>query len=101
VLELMNAELDADLSLSALAEESGYSRAYFMRMFKAEMGVTPHSYLLELRLRKAQEMVASCFATLIDIALSCGFSSHTYFTEVFRRRFGIAPSLYRKTLSAR
>jgi AraC family transcriptional regulator len=101
VLELMNAELDADLSLSALAGESGYSRAHFMRMFKAAMGVTPHSHLLELRLRKAQEMVASRSATLIDIALSCGFRSHAHFTEAFHRRFGITPSFYRKTVFVR
>jgi AraC family transcriptional regulator len=100
VLERMHVELDSDLSLSTLAAEAGYSRAHFMRMFKAAMGVTPHSHLLELRLRRAQEMVASRSAALIDIALECGFCSHAHFSAAFSRRFGLAPSLYRRSLFA-
>lgn len=100
VLERMRVELDSDLSLSTLAAEAGYSRAHFMRMFKATMGVTPHSHLLELRLRRAQEMVASRSAALIDIALECGFRSHAHFSAAFSRRFGLAPSLYRRSLFA-
>jgi AraC family transcriptional regulator len=98
VLERMHTELDHDLSLSTLAAESGYSRAHFMRMFKAAIGSTPHSHLLELRLRRAQELVASRSTSLIDIALECGFRSHAHFSAAFSRRFGLAPSLYRRSL---
>jgi AraC family transcriptional regulator len=100
VLERMHVELDSDLSLSTLAAEAGYSRAHFMRMFKAAVGATPHSHLLELRLRRAQELVASRSTSLIDIALACGFRSHAHFSAAFSRRFGLAPSFYRKTLFA-
>lgn len=100
VLERMHEELDSGLSLSTLAAESGYSRAHFMRIFKTAMGVTPHSHLLELRLRRAQKLLTSASMSLIDIALACGFSSHAHFTISFTRRFGLAPSFYRKSLSA-
>lgn len=98
VLERMNEQLDSDLSLSALAAESGYSRAHFMRMFKSSMGEPPHKYLLELRLRRAQEMVAAGSRNLIDIALACGFRSHAHFSVAFARRFGLSPSLYRSRI---
>jgi AraC family transcriptional regulator len=100
VLERMHEELDSDLSLSTLAADSGYSRAHFMRIFKEVMGVTPHTHLLELRLQRAQKILTSASKSLIDIALACGFRSHAHFTTAFTRRFGLAPSFYRKTLSA-
>jgi AraC family transcriptional regulator len=99
VLEKMHEELDSDLSLATLAAESGYSRAHFMRIFKEAMGVTPHSHLLELRLRQAQKMLTSASMSVIDIALACGFRSHAHFTASFTRRFGVAPSFYRRSLS--
>jgi AraC family transcriptional regulator len=98
VLERMHEELDSGLSLSTLAAESGYSRAHFMRIFKAMIGVTPHSHLLELRLQRAQKMLTSASMSLIDIALACGFRSHSHFTACFSRRFGFAPSSHRKSL---
>jgi AraC family transcriptional regulator len=98
VLERMHEELDSDLSLSALASESGYSRAHFMRMFKTALGLPPHKYLLELRLRRAQEMIALRSKQIIDIALDCGFRNAAHFSVAFSQRFGVAPNLYRKSL---
>jgi AraC family transcriptional regulator len=100
VLDRMHAQLDTKLSLSTLAAESGYSRAQFIRMFKATMGVAPHSHLVELRLRRAQELIASRNLSLLDIALECGFQNHAHFSTAFARRFGTTPSLYRKSLIA-
>lgn len=100
VLDRMQAQLDTKLSLSTLAAESGYSRAQFMRMFKAAMGVAPHSHLVELRLRRAQELMASHNSSILDVALECGFQNHAHFSTAFARRFGTTPSLYRKSLIA-
>jgi AraC family transcriptional regulator len=101
VLDKMHDELDSDLSLSSLAAESGYSRAHFMRVFKAAMGVTPHSHLLELRLRQAQKMLSFPSSSVIDIAFACGFRSQAYFTTAFSKRFGLTPSFYRRSISLR
>jgi AraC family transcriptional regulator len=48
-------ELGDNLTLEELATESGYSRTHFLRMFQAATGRTPHSYLVHLRLERAQE----------------------------------------------
>jgi AraC family transcriptional regulator len=94
----MQADLSANIDLAALAVESGYSRAHFLRTFRAATGRTPHRYLLELRLTKAQSLIARRLMPLIDIALACGFSSHAHLTTAFRSRFGLSPSAYRRSL---
>ena len=96
VLERMQASLSAELALATLAAETGYSRAHFLRMFRAATGQTPHRYLLDRRLEKARELVANKSMPLIDIAADCGFSSHAHLTTAFRSRFGVAPSAYRR-----
>ena len=97
-LERMQADLSAKIDLTTLAVESGYSRAHFLRTFRAATGQTPHRYLLELRLTKAQALIASRSMPLVDIALACGFSSHAHLTTAFRSRFGSSPSEYRRGL---
>jgi AraC family transcriptional regulator len=53
IQERIEAELNTQLSLHALAKESGYSRAHFLRVFRAATGLTPHQYVLEQRLHRA------------------------------------------------
>jgi AraC family transcriptional regulator len=98
VLERMQADLTANLDLATLAAESGYSRAHFLRTFRAATGQAPHRYLIELRLEKAQALVRRTSTPLIDIAAACGFSSHAHLTTAFRSRFGVSPSVYRRGL---
>jgi AraC family transcriptional regulator len=98
VLDRMNSEFAKDLSLETLAAESRYSRAHFLRMFRAATGQTPHEYLLTLRLENAKKMLKEGSTPLIDIAAACGFSSHTHFSKAFRARCGTTPSHYRRSL---
>jgi AraC family transcriptional regulator len=94
----MKHSFEADLTLDSLAADSGYSRAHFLRMFRAATDQTPHQYLLSLRLEKAIQMMREKSRALIDVAVACGFSSHTHFTNVFRSKFGMLPSEYRREL---
>ncbi len=96
VVDRMKEELDQDLSLTDLASESGFSRAHFLRMFKAATGSTPHRYLHELRLDMSREKLSSSKSSITEIALDCGFSSHSHFTRAFRERFGQTPNSYRR-----
>lgn len=92
----MEANLDSDLSLESLAEESGYSRAHFLRMFRMATGLTPHQYVLALRLRRAQERLRQANSNIIDVALSCGFSSQSHMTSLFRQHLGMTPAQFRR-----
>ena len=96
VREKIEANLDADLSLNSLAEESGYSRAHFLRMFRAATGLTPHQYVLDLRLRRAQDRLRQAGSSIIDVAVSCGFSSQAHMTSVFRQRLEMTPGEFRR-----
>jgi AraC family transcriptional regulator len=98
VIEQMKQSFETDLTLDSLAAESGYSRAHFLRMFRAATHQTPHQYLLNLRLENAIQMMRERSTPLIDIAVACGFSSHAHFTNVFRSKFGMLPSQYRREL---
>ena len=96
IRDRIEAELDTELSLASLAKESGYSRAHFLRMFRAATGLTPHQYVLERRLGTAQQLLRQSKMLLVDIALQCGFSSQTHMNDVFRKRLGVTPLEYRR-----
>jgi len=99
VVDKMQAGLSANIDLHSLAKESGYSRSHFLRMFREATGITPHQYLLRLRLKQAQRMIKKGSTKLVDIALACGFSSHTHMSRMFRQAIGVTPSEYRRTIS--
>ena len=91
-------DFDGDLSLQALASESGYSRVHFVRMFKAATGYSPHNYLLNLKVERARELLKNPSMSLIDIALDCGFSSHSHMSRFFHKVVGVTPTTYRRSL---
>ena len=97
VIERMRC-FSSDLSLQALANESGYSRVHFVRMFRAATGYSPHNYLLNLKLERARELLKNPSLSLIDIALDCGFSSHSHMSRLFHKIVGVTPSAYRRSL---
>ena len=87
-----------NLSLSDIAREVESSVFHLARVFKARTGFSLHAYRNQLRLRAALERLTEPGIDLIDIALDLGFSSHSHFTETFRRSFGKTPSAVRQEL---
>jgi AraC family transcriptional regulator len=87
-----------NLSLADIAREVESSVFHLARIFKARTGFSLHAYRNQLRLRAALERLAEPGIDLIDIALDLGFSSHSHFTETFRRSFGKTPSAVRASL---
>jgi AraC family transcriptional regulator len=95
VLELIDAHLDARLTITRLAAEVGLSPAHFARAFKQTVGRAPHEYLLYLRLERARRLLerpgGPGETTLSDIAQRTGFADQAHFTRLFKRAFGITP----------
>ncbi len=87
-----------NLSLTDVAREVESSVFHLARVFKARTGFSLHAYRNQLRLRAALERLAEPGVDLIDIALDLGFSSHSHFTDTFRRSFGKTPSAVRDQL---
>ena len=87
-----------DLSLIDVAGAVRTSVFHLARIFKARTGFSLHAYRNQLRLRSALERLRQPGVDLIDIAIDLGFSSHSHFTETFRRTFGKTPSVVRESL---
>lgn len=97
VLDRMRTDLATDLDLRTLAAESGYSRSHFLQMFRAGVGYSPHQWLTRLRVEKAKTKLRENSASLIEIALACGFANHAHFSKRFRENAGMTPSEYRRS----
>lgn len=98
--ELIARDPSARLPLRAIAGASGLSPFQLCRAFRAHTGTTLTFYRHSLRLRLALDAVRDRSVSLTDLALDLGFSSHSHFTAIFRRHFGITPSQFRATFVA-
>lgn len=94
--DFINENLELPLTLGALAEQAQLSEFHFARMFRQHFNKTPHQYVLEMRIRKAKELLAFSSAGLADIALQSGFSSQQHFSNQFKKHCLITPAKYRK-----
>jgi AraC-like DNA-binding protein len=92
-IELMSEELANRCSLTSMSREVGMSPFHFARTFSGLVGLSPHQYLLRLRLRHSAMMLRQG-ASVTTAALTSGFDNLGHFSRSFRRRFGVNPSKY-------
>lgn len=81
--------------LQAIADEACYSLYHYIRAFKQHIGITPHKFQIQNRVRKAQRMIESG-ETFTDVALELGFYDQSHFIKCFKSIIGLTPSEYRK-----
>ncbi|WP_213804307.1 AraC family transcriptional regulator [Granulicella sp. dw_53] len=98
VLEFIDEDVSAELSLESLADASGYSRGHFLRMFHRATGITPHQYVIKKRLDRAIALFKRRELSLAYIAAECGFSSQAHLTRTFYEHTGVTPGEYRRAL---
>jgi AraC-like DNA-binding protein len=82
-------------ALFDLAQRAGLSPFHFLRVFRKVTGVSPHQFLLRLRLNAAALKLRSTNEPITDIAYATGFEDLSNFIRTFRAEFGTAPSRYR------
>lgn len=95
ICEYVESHLDEKLRLDHLAAMAGLSIHHFARAFRQSVGVPPHSYLLQQRLKHVERMLRDTELPLSEIALSAGFSDQSHLSRHFRRFAGVAPSAAR------
>jgi AraC-like DNA-binding protein len=88
------AHLSETIRLDELAAVCGIGRFHFLRQFKQTVGMTPHAWLVRLRLEHACSLLARSVGTVAEIAQGLGFYDQSHFNRAFRRAFGVAPSCY-------
>lgn len=89
------------LSVESLAAYCGLDRHYLCRIFKAQTGLSLQAYVLDCRMRKAREMLTHSSLSVGDVARSVGYADPYNFSKMFKKHFGRAPALLRKSESAR
>ena len=88
---LMEANLEEPLSSDDIASLVGLSRRQLERLFKQHLGSLPSRYYLELRLRRARQLLQSTNHSIVQVGLMCGFSSGSHFSTAFGALFGHTP----------
>ncbi|MBO2942416.1 response regulator [Paenibacillus sp. F411] len=86
------------VSLQELAEQVAMSRTYLANYFKQETGMTIWSYLIEVRMQKARELLLNSSLKGYEIALQIGYENGTHFSQLFKEYYGLSPIEYKKRL---
>jgi len=90
-VSLMEANLEEPMSLDELARHVGLSRRQLERLFQKHLNCVPTRYYLELRLRRARQLLLQTSMSIVDVAFACGFVSAPHFSKCYRDYFGVPP----------
>lgn len=87
---------DCNFELDKYLESLPFSIDYLRKLFKSEIGLTPHQYLSDLRLQTAAEWLTSFGrdANMTEVSRLCGFREPLYFSRMFKKKYGVAPTHY-------
>jgi AraC-like DNA-binding protein len=97
VREYVEVHLNESTDLGMLAGVAGLSMHHFARQFKQSTGVTPHHYLTQKRVERAQEMLVQTDLSLAEIAYATGFSDQSHLARHFRHMLGTTPREFRQS----
>ena len=86
---------DRDICVERAAEQCGFSKSHFMKLFKEFTGMSFNAYLVDYRLDLAAKQLSETDFRVIDIAGNCGFHNQSYFTRAFRKKYRKTPLAYR------
>ena len=86
------------ISLDDLSNIAILSKYYFCRLFKECIGYTPHEYLINVRIKKAKQLLLSTNMSIDEIAFKTGFSDSTNFVHLFKSTTGTTPGKYRNNI---
>lgn len=84
------------MSLKQLSDVACLSPFHFQREFKKHIGITPHEYLSDCRIREAKKMLLKS-GDIADIAIQLGFFDQSHFSRVFKKTVGVPPGRFRNT----
>ena len=83
-----------NISIDDLSKEFDLNPFYIIRLFKSEMNMTPHAYLLNLKINKSKELLKKNYS-IVDTALECGFFDQSHFHKNFLKIVACTPNEYK------
>lgn len=84
-----------EINNTDIAKHANISEVYFRKLFREKYYTTPKQYILDMRIRKAKQLLAETKLSVTDISLTCGFSGVYHFCREFKEKTGISPTEYR------
>ncbi|MGI6153225.1 MAG: AraC family transcriptional regulator [Christensenellaceae bacterium] len=97
LLMFLNKHYAEDICIADISAATGIGEREIFRCFKTDLETTPFSYLTDIRVRTAADMLITTNLAVTDICFSVGFSSTSYFSKVFKVQTGLTPREYRTT----
>ena len=94
--EYLDNHIDRNVSLKDLGELVYLSESQVVRIFKKNLGKTPHEYSLEIKLEQAQKLLSNSNLMIKEIAEQLKFCDEHYFSYIFKKKTGKTPKEYRK-----
>lgn len=96
VTSYLSLNMSERLSVENMAFRSNLSVSRFSVLFKREYGTSPHQFLLDLRIRHAQDLLVTTSLSVDSIASYCGFADIYHFSKVFKQKVGLSPMAFRQ-----
>ena len=91
----INNHFSEKIRIQDLAKRIGISRSYLVKLVKQVTGMSPQEYLIEIRMRRASDLLGRSNDPIQSIAAECGYDDALAFSKVFKSKFGVNPSEYR------
>jgi AraC family transcriptional regulator len=96
VISYVETHLSQNIPLSCLAQIARMSKYHFSRSFKKSTGITPHQYILRRRVERAKQLLQQSPASVLDVALACGFAHPGHLSRHFKRLVGMTPKKFQQ-----
>ena len=100
-IDYISANLHKKITPSDVANKMRVSEAHLSREFKKSTNMTIVRYIQDMKLNTAKNMLEYSDFTILEIANIFAFSDQSYFTETFRKKFGISPGKYKRQINNR
>lgn len=98
LIERLESYPEEQFPIDEMARAAFMSKYYFIRRFKEETGLTPHQFLMQNRVRKAQRFIKE-YDTITEVALNTGFCDQSHLIKTFEKIVGLTPAAYKTAYS--
>ena len=95
MLDYFHSHYQESISVEQLAKQANICKRECQRDFKKVLGLTPTQYFEQYRLAMSLRLLTESSCSIIEIADQCGFQSPSYFTKLFREKYGVTPTAFR------
>jgi AraC family transcriptional regulator len=92
VIDYLWEHVNKDFSLDKLSKIANLSPYYLLRLFRDNTGKTPYAYYMDIKISKAVEYLKAGKHSITEVSFILGFSSHSHFSSIFKKRVGTTPS---------